>query len=390
MTCHKPRMGGDVIRRVLAAVTITGMTVTAGSAQSVSGAGLTASHFLGPVTIGHAVPLPGGGVAVALIDDLQIVLWRPGSADQVRRLGRNGEGPGEFRHIRMIGLVEANLWAVDSRLQRITLFPLGGGKPRIMAIPRAFTRGGEAATSTLPIAILPGDSLVAQVNFSNWARAMPGRPQSDPPAYAVALLAPDGAIVRILFAVPRDDCMAAVPNNPGMRIPKPFCPVPHMDSAPEGRFVGVVEPLSTAGESGRVRVSVIRSDGIELLRTELSFSLVAVSRYVEDSIRARLTTSARNFPPQLIEAIQQIPFPSHMPPTLGFMVTDGGTAWLRLGDDGHGQRWVQVSSGRGVTTTVTLPRNAEAIAATVAGLWLQTMDAEGEVSIAFFRTTQSR
>lgn len=388
MTCGRLRMDSRMIRRVLAAAAFTGMTGMAGSAQSVSGTGMSASHYLGPVTIGHAVPLPGGGVATALMDDLRIELWRPGSADEVRRLGRNGEGPGEFRNIRTIGVVESNLWAVDSRLGRITIFPLSGGKPRLLVTPQAFMNPGDVAISTIPIAVLPGDSLVARVNFSNWGRVLPSRPQNDPPAYAVAQLAPNGAIIRLLFAVPQDDCMTPLPGNPGMRVPKPFCPLPYMDTSPDGRFSGVVEPLSTSGESGKVRVSVVRGDGLPVLHTELSFPLIAISQHVEDSIRARLMTSAQNFPPQLVEAIERIPFPSHMPPTLGFMVTGGGTAWLRLGDDGGGHRWVHLRPGRGATVPITLPRNAEAIAATADGLWLKTANAEGDLSVALFRVKQ--
>lgn len=89
-------------------------------------------------------PLPDGTVAVGVNGASSVVLFDAGGA-QRSTLGRQGEGPGEFRNIQsLVPLPGDSLGVYDSRLLRLTVFPLDGGIPRVVGAPEGFaTRGGS-------------------------------------------------------------------------------------------------------------------------------------------------------------------------------------------------------------------------------------------------------
>lgn len=63
------------------------------------------------------------GDVVVVDDSRQRVVIVDGRTGAVRRLGRDGSGPGEFRHIVAFGWRADTLWAGDDRTARLTFFP---------------------------------------------------------------------------------------------------------------------------------------------------------------------------------------------------------------------------------------------------------------------------
>lgn len=74
------------------------------------------------------------GDVVVVDDSRQRVVIVDGRTGAVRRLGRDGSGPGEFRHIVAFGWRADTLWAGDDRTARLTFFP-GSDPKRVTTTP---------------------------------------------------------------------------------------------------------------------------------------------------------------------------------------------------------------------------------------------------------------
>jgi len=78
-------------------------------------------------------PLLDGRVAVGVDGAGAVLVFRDG--ERVSELGRSGEGPGEFRNIQsLVHLPGDSLAVYDPRQHRLTVFPLGGGDPRVLSL----------------------------------------------------------------------------------------------------------------------------------------------------------------------------------------------------------------------------------------------------------------
>ena len=77
-----------------------------------------------------------GSIYAADFVNSEIRVFGSGEADA--RIGRDGEGPGEFRGLRSIVVRRDSLFAFDPRLRRITAYDVSGGIPRLqytLALP---------------------------------------------------------------------------------------------------------------------------------------------------------------------------------------------------------------------------------------------------------------
>ena len=71
------------------------------------------------------LPASDGSVVIADAANLEISVFSRDGAF-LRGIGRAGQGPGEFGRVSSVGLLNDTLWVNDARLQRATLFTLGG------------------------------------------------------------------------------------------------------------------------------------------------------------------------------------------------------------------------------------------------------------------------
>lgn len=79
-----------------------------------------------PLTAVEAL-VPGDDGRVYIVDrgSAGVLAFGPDGAYE-RMLGREGAGPGEFRRVWRVGVVADTVWAIDSRLDRLSLFSPGG------------------------------------------------------------------------------------------------------------------------------------------------------------------------------------------------------------------------------------------------------------------------
>lgn len=80
-----------------------------------------------------------GRIHVADMQASEIRTYSP-DGEFIARIGRDGEGPGEFRNISGLGLApEGGIAALDARLARVTVFDSSGGYRRSFRIQRPYT-----------------------------------------------------------------------------------------------------------------------------------------------------------------------------------------------------------------------------------------------------------
>jgi hypothetical protein len=109
-----------------------------------------------------AARLPDGRMVVANGGTLELRLYDV-AGRFVRSIGRQGEGPGEFRGLGALDLLDGDSLAVfDNRLRRVSIFDTNG------AFARSFQFGRGGSGFMYPIGWLPGGEFVA--------RAAPARP----------------------------------------------------------------------------------------------------------------------------------------------------------------------------------------------------------------------
>jgi hypothetical protein len=80
----------------------------------------------------------------------------------LRIIGRPGEGPGEFRSISSIGLLDGNLYVTDNNQKRVSWFSTSGSFLRSKArMSAGIRRAGIAYLPTAPQTLLPAGRAVA-------------------------------------------------------------------------------------------------------------------------------------------------------------------------------------------------------------------------------------
>ena len=84
--------------------------------------------------IGDAKFAPSGELVVSHPRAGELSVYSPGG-QLIRKLGRLGEGPGEFSYVRTFGFLSDTLWISDWMARRVTLMSLKGDVYRVISFP---------------------------------------------------------------------------------------------------------------------------------------------------------------------------------------------------------------------------------------------------------------
>ncbi len=94
-------------------------------------------------------PLADGRLAVGVSGSRSVLIY-DAAGERVSELGREGDGPGEFRGVRsLVQLPGDSLGVYDSQLRRLTVFPPFGGAPRVLSLSGLAPGRGES--TVLPL-----------------------------------------------------------------------------------------------------------------------------------------------------------------------------------------------------------------------------------------------
>jgi|CXWL01.1.fsa_nt_gi hypothetical protein len=255
-----------------------------------------------------------GVVAVADATDRQVVLF-PVGARPPMRIGRKGEGPGEFESIAVVGWHTDSLWVRDQR--KLSLFSPSGQFIRQIPIPspQLVLPGRE------PERLLGGDVLALGAD-NQMLELVTTRGQ----ALVVGTVGPSGLLNRAALSIEPPKC-------PGQGVPgavrMPFCTKPLVSASASGRWIASVVLASRA--AGRVAMSVTVTDEAGTVRwaQKLDFAEVPISRQYADSIRG-VMAGYQGTPPELAAKIRAAEMSTFFPPVTDVLVGPDGEVWLRV------------------------------------------------------------
>jgi len=230
---------------------------------------------------------PAGTVYARLPSDGAILVLGP-DGRFVRKIGRNGAGPGEFQSAAQHGLIGDTLWVVNWPTPRISLFSVDGNHISTWNTP--FDLGQRFASPTGISGLFPGGR----------AWVLPGG-------------SPVGVLGRLMLPVlignrsmTDPDTVTMVPTPRGMSIDGvgtwAFDPMPSPPLVAVSAIgAGIAVASWTSAAPGRVNIRVVSPSGVELLRRQLTLEAQPVPKKVRDSLLALGVSKAR----QPIEAARE-------------------------------------------------------------------------------------
>jgi hypothetical protein len=255
-----------------------------------------------------------GVVAVAEGADRQVVLF-PVGARAPMRIGRKGEGPGEFESIAVIGWHADSFWVRDQR--KLSLFSPSGQFIRHIPIPSPQLalpgREPERLLGGIVLALGADDQMVQLLTTRGQA-------------LVVGTVGRSGVLNRAAMTIEPPKC-------PGQGVPgavrMPFCTKPLVSASASGRWIASVVLASRA--AGRVAMNVTVTDeaGTARWAQKLDFAEVPISRQYADSIRG-VIAGYQGTPPELAAKVRAAEMSTFFPPVTDVLVGKDGELWLRV------------------------------------------------------------
>jgi 6-bladed beta-propeller len=267
----------------------------------------------------HAGTLINGELLVADggTEDLRVF---DSTGTLLRRFGRSGEGPGEFRALNWVGIDPSGIVAQDLSLRRFSRFG-----------PTGDLQG------TFPEPPLPGSmSGVAVGRFDDGSilvRSSVGLP-SDPSqletglvrdSLGLFLVAHDGSTARSVGTFPGSELVRAVGNGHAVfQQPAPFGLGTVTAVGDSGYYVGTQERYEIRGyrPDGRLR-EIVRRAGAP---TPIPAAIREHWEALHDSTVARL--EAKSTPPFIVEAVKYHTLPKALPAFGDVRVDRVGNLWV--------------------------------------------------------------
>jgi hypothetical protein len=275
------------------------------------------------------LPAPDGSLLVGQPEDRMVMLLSR-DGDVVGRVGREGEGPGEFRWVSALGWRGDSLWVSDIRGRRITVFNSQFETVRTEPSPRA----------GVPIPFVPGNLVLLSDGSSLHIPGIHSRLFTEygdsPPLMPITRHFTD-ATSEILAELPVGQVLVGIDLGGGARasLARPFSHGSLLGVSSDGRFVAYVRSIEQSGGTGSVVVRVfdVLSGHFDTLRTDVGLiPLTAdLKREAIEEVRGRLGgLDARSISYSLVE--DALNLPSTLPPVSKVMVSSGGSVFLRLSE----------------------------------------------------------
>jgi hypothetical protein len=223
----------------------------------------------------------------------------------LRRIGRDGEGPGEFRNIDGLTLAPDGIAALDPILRRVTVFAPSGEMVRTFRLARSsMVMGGYASIGF--------DSRGRYFEDASLSRL----PETD--SVAVITYDANGTVTdtALLAVIPKDQ--VTIQGN--FSFPRPFSPQPSLTFGPRGTV------YLARGDEYRIDVLSPSGDSLRVIRREVEPR--AVTAVERDSARALL---AQVFQMYGLKVPAGVDLPKWKPVIDGLVVDSDGDLWVLMG-----------------------------------------------------------
>jgi hypothetical protein len=291
----------------------------------------------------------------------------------VRRIGRRGEGPGEFQQADGHGFIGDTLWVRNWPTPRISLFTKDGSHISTRRTPYDFGRSFSSPSGIS--GFLPG-----------------GRAFADPPS---PVLGVDDRIRLPLLIGPRNmqrpDTVVLLTNPRGFHVPRvgswAYDPMPASPLfAVSSRGSGFVTVTWDDAEHGSMKVRLVEPDGRLRWERSLPIARMLVPRSVRDSIIAVAASKAR---PQIEAARRRgqpitgslqdlaaagLDLPRYYPPARRVVLGVDESVWIEQTIGLGTGSWLVLDSAGRPSFQVQTPRGFKVHEATTSALWGITTD----------------
>jgi hypothetical protein len=286
----------------------------------------------------------------------------------LRRVGRNGDGPGEFRWPLGMGLHKGRVWIWDTRLRRMSLLNDTLGLDSTIALR-------ESGMAWL----LSNGSIVLQVVDV----PKPAQMQQAPREATLVLI--ENAKRRTLVSWPATSSTVTIELGMGVAVTvrQPFNEVPLWAVAPGGEYAAIVRhPTSSLPGS----LTVISAAGDTLSSVKLQWPTIAVTdRIFRMAVDSVLQTIESSKPTSVTAPLAErsavegaIRRPKRISTVTGLSVGADGVVWVRRpASDHRWSEWVRFTSTGKESGRVLLPANVRVLLFTTQSAWTATDGEQG-------------
>lgn len=184
--------------------------------------------------------------------DVQIRVYSP-TGELLRRIGRRGEGPGEFRSAPRFGIHGDTLWAIETSGRRISLFRLDGTVISTSPIQTVTVLLARSVGNIMPIAMREDGLFISDMTMFSFSRDMSEFNATDTVQVPRIVYAASGAPVDTIGWTPYvqqqrsgETEWVTVGDNRYI-VPRPPSGDPVSVTLPDGRVLIEPAPATSAG-----------------------------------------------------------------------------------------------------------------------------------------------
>jgi hypothetical protein len=341
-------------------------------------------HDLVPITwLGVS---PAGQIALIQWQDYTVRFFSPSGAP-LESVGREGEGPGEFRRPLRGGWFGDTLWVHDTQINRVTLID-PGQKVVGMFTPPATVQAsaGEAGARTLYsgpflFGMLSRDSMIVTS-----LRAVDGPAISPASGYPIMVMTVDGVLARELMRLPFDEgASVSIALERGTAAAAiPFFARSNWTVAPNGRMIAILTSDMSDLDAPSYRIRVLDASGSELANRVFPFapepipaprmdSAIEAASARRPEVRAQLAEKLRSAAPKIYAAAERV------------LIGSDGRIWVGLKPEPDGRPWLVLGPRGDPIGRVVLPGNVVLQAASESQLWAVERDELDVESVVRYR-----
>jgi hypothetical protein len=319
-----------------------------------------------------------GNIYVFEGSDAELRVYSP-EGELLHRIGRRGEGPGEFRGAPGFGIHGDTIWAVESFGRRIHLFGLDGTVISTAPVQNVTVGLQTGLGIVMPTEMTVDGTLIGELRIYTGSRDMEiavGRRDTVPTPRV--RFAADGTVIDTAGWMPRfppaesNSEMLTVGSNRYL-VPGPPSEEPLLVGIGDGHLF-IERSVAMSGERSQLTVTRIGLAGDTVMSlafayTPRPFDEAALDEYAWRSARrpgggVRLVNGVPQPEPVADDSMDvfarvrgAMNFPAFQPPIRAHRMADDGGIWLmREEDGGDTQRWTVLGPEAHLVGEITLPR----------------------------------
>lgn len=302
--------------------------------------------------IGATAPGPHGWLAIAPTARNAHGFALRAPSGRTVSVGRDGEGPGEFRMLVGLGWLGDTVWAADYQVARVQLFDTTGALVRTQRFeaPENWVATGGTGFVTIP-----------------------GRPLSDSVWRLVAVTREGGApdTVARFSAAPNERMLIPMGGGNSLMSQQPFGADVAMGWSRDGQRWCASEPKG----GDVVRVHCVDPRGATLRDTTLTLPGRPITDSIFDGVIQDFVTTQKLAREAVTKAVQR---PAALPRVNGLLVDVSGALWLRRSVPSEPMtRWLRLTAQGAARDTLLLPASWTVRALRNDTVWASVENAEG-------------